>query len=204
MDKNLTEKLGKWLSTPADKRSLEEGAELLLKLDNNRFLAMSIGRNPKKYENYIAKRLEYYYSYRLKELTHSQVKEMDQKVAKIVEVRSLESEEEMTRKLVAGRRDDHDTLPDEIIALYIENRNVLNEMRELHTRLKIISGEEHTCQDSERFPYLQRLIELDELYHSNWERYDNYKPGDAVKPVAAKKKTAKKDVKKQSGKGGEK
>ena len=44
--------------------------------------------------------------------------------------------------------------------------------------------------DSERFPFLKELIELDKRLHKNWEEYDHYvisSPLANAKPKAAKK-----------------
>lgn len=73
-----------------------------------------------------------------------------------------------------GKRPDHDSLPDEIKALYVENLALLHDMRELHMQLRHLSTENSTCPDSERYPFLKELIEKDKLYHKNWETYDHY------------------------------
>ena len=48
----------------------------------------------------------------------------------------------------AGKRADHDSLPIEIQALYVENGNIIHKMRELHMRLRSLSVENATCPDS--------------------------------------------------------
>jgi len=81
-----------------------------------------------------------------------------------------------------GKREDHDLLPDEIKAKYVENLSLLQRMRELHLRLRSLSLENVTCPDSERYPFLKEFISLDKKLHTNWEAYDHYvAPGpDAV------------------------
>ena len=76
----------------------------------------------------------------------------------------------------AGKRLDHDSLPVEIQALYIENGNIIHKMRELHLQLRQLSKENATCPDSERYPFLKELIALDKTYHQNWQIYDSWTP----------------------------
>jgi hypothetical protein len=47
-------------------------------------------------------------------------------------------------------------------------------MKELHLKLRTLSGNEATCPDSDRYPFLKEIIELDKKYHGNWKEYDSY------------------------------
>ena len=80
------------------------------------------------------------------------------------------SEEKEPKQL--GKREGHDLLPDEIKAKFVENLDLLRRMRELHLRLRTLSLENATCPNSERYPILKELIELDKKLHKNWEEYD--------------------------------
>lgn len=77
-------------------------------------------------------------------------------------------------KFKAGIRADHDLLPAEIQALYFENASILQKMRELHLTLRNLSLDNVSCPDSERYPFLKELIELDKRYRNNWKVYDSY------------------------------
>lgn len=101
------------------------------------------------------------------------------------------------KQFKAGKRLDHDSLPVEIQALYIENGNIIHKMRELHLQLRELSKENATCPDSERYPFLKELIALDKTYHKNWQIYDSWTPQAAttaaqstVNTVAAPANTA--------------
>ena len=74
----------------------------------------------------------------------------------------------------SGKRPDHDSLPVEIQALYVENASIMQKMRELHLQLRKLSTAEATCPDSERYPFLKELIALDKQYHHNWQVYDSW------------------------------
>ena len=92
-----------------------------------------------------------------------------------------------------GKRDDHDQLPDEIQALYVENLGIVQKMRELHLKLRSLSLEKSPCPDSERYPFLKELIALDKRLHSNWETYDHYTgtDGEAVMTADAREESRK-------------
>ena len=87
-------------------------------------------------------------------------------------------------KFKAGIRADHDLLPAEIQALYVENASILRKMRELHLTLRNLSLDNVACPDSERYPYLKELIELDKKYHSNWKAYDSFSMVEGASNVA--------------------
>lgn len=72
------------------------------------------------------------------------------------------------------KRVDHDSLPDEIKAKFVENLLILQRMCELHLRLRSLSLDNVICPDSERYPFLKELIALDKKLHANWEAYDHY------------------------------
>ena len=118
---------------------------------------------------------------------------MQKKVEKIAQIRNLDAvvsndnnevsaaketaSIKETDSFKAGKRADHDNLPPEIQALYVENASILQKMRELHLRLRLLNTENATCPDSERFPFLKELIALDKQYHRNWQVYDSYQSG---------------------------
>ena len=112
----------------------------------------------------------------MQEFTHEQVKEMEKKVEKIFEKRLSIEENNPARDFKKGKRTDHDSLPEEIRALYVENLGIAQRMRDVQTKLRLISTEESPCPDSERYPFLKELISLDKQLHENWERYDRYVP----------------------------
>ena len=58
--------------------------------------------------------------------------------------------------------------------MYVENASILQKMRELHLTLRNLSLDSVSCPDSERYPFLKELIELDKRYRNNWKVYDSY------------------------------
>lgn len=184
MDKQFTLKLQEWLNTPAEERDLEVGATLLLQLTNNKILYRNIKSNLKGHADFIEFKLKRYLQYRLQELTHEEVEAMQKQVDGIVGKFALDKAKAPSKKGKApkseaqewkgGKRADHDTLPDEIQALYVENASIMQKMRELHLQLRNLSTQASTCPDSDRYPFLKEIIELDKRYHKNWQAYDSF------------------------------
>ena len=181
MDKQFTLKLQEWMNTPADKRDYEQGAKFLLQLTNNKILYRNLSRDPKGHAEFIEFKIKRYLQYRLQELTHDEVNAMQKQVDVIARKLALDKEVPKTKapktenqEFRAGKRADHDTLPPEIQALYVENASLMQKMRELHLQLRMLSTQASTCPDSDRYPFLKEIIELDKRYHKNWQEYDNY------------------------------
>ena len=178
----FTAKMQSWLDKPKEQRDLEEGALLLLQLTNNKIMYRNITRNIASHADYIEFMLKRYLSYRLQSITHEEVRQMQTRVDLIATEHNLQSTAQQSgdkspsspSEWKLGKRADHDTLPSEIQALYVENASIMKRMRELHLKLRTLSGAEATCPDSDRYPFLKEIITLDKQYHNNWKLYDSY------------------------------
>ena len=192
-DPKFTEQLQAWLNTPDSQKDWSDGAILLLQLSGNQIMYRNISFNPKGKAEFIKGQLQKYLNFRLQQLTKEQVQEMQDQVDVIVEkvikpFAVMESSEggqkgksEEFADFKAGKRADHDALPAEIQALYVENLDLIHRMRELHLRLRTLSLDNATCPDSERYPFLKEIIALDKRLHANWDTYDHFVIG--VTPV---------------------
>ena len=189
MDHKFTEQIRLWLETPEAERDYATGALYLLKLSGNQILYKNIVAALDKRHDVIEYQLQKYYNFRVQALTHAQVQEMEKQVEQIV-AEHIPLAAVADESPAKGKGADHDSLPDEIKAKYVENLSLLQRMRELHLRLRSLSLENATCPDSERYPFLKELITLDKKLHANWEAYDHYvAPGlDAVPSRSAKAK----------------
>ena len=190
MDHKFTEQIRQWLETHEDERDYAVGALYLLKLSGNQILYKNIVAALDRRHDVIEYQLQKYYNFCVQALTHAQVEEMAAQVQTIADEHHLtddaSTEPEDERRL--GKREDHDSLPDEVKAKYVENLSLLQRMRELHLRLRSLSLENATCPDSERYPVLKELISLDKKLHANWEEYDHYvAPGPDAKPSRSAK-----------------
>ena len=200
LDNKFTELIQKWLETPTDERDYTVGALYLLKLSGNQIMYRNIMANPTSKAEFIEYNIRKYYNFRVQALTHYQVEEMQKQVDVIAQEHFSLEEENPVKDFKKGKREDHDSLPDEIQALYVENLSIVQRMREVHLKLRSLSADNATCPDSERYPFLKELIELDKRLHSNWEQYDHFVGTQSEYPKEEKKtaKTTKKKATKKS------
>ena len=198
LNHEFTEKIQQWLDTPHEQRDYEQGALYLLKLNGNQIMYRNLMSNPRGKAEFIEYHLRKHYSFRVKDLTHAQVVAMDKQVEEIVKKHNTFTEDNPAKEFKQGKRGDHDTLPEEIQALYVENLSIVQRMREVHLKLRTLSTADAPCPDSERYPFLKELIELDTRLHANWDRYDHY-TGAENEPVetVAEEKPARKTRKKK-------
>lgn len=199
MDHKFTREVQAWLEQPAAERDYEKGAMYLLQLSNNRIMYNSIIVNPKRRADFIVHQLKKYVNFRLQSMTHDEVMAMQKAADEIVKEHSLDAPPSETAETVSastgsddgasahtaadfrnGMRPDHDTLPLEIQGLYVENASIMKKMRDIHAKLRMMNTQNATCPDSERYPFLKELIELDKRYHYNWKVYDTYSGGDSA------------------------
>ena len=196
MDHKFTELIKQWLETPSNQRDYSVGALYLLKLSGNQIMYRNIVAQLDRRHEFVDYQIQKYYNFRVQALTHAQVEEMQQKVDVIVaEHISLAANADEHK---TGKRIDHDSLPDEIKAKYVENLSILQRMRELHLKLRSLSLDTAPCPDSERYPFLKELIELDKKMHANWEEYDHYVVGTSEEERGTKKPKARTAQKKKS------
>ena len=174
MDAKFTQQIQDWMNTPAEQRDYAQGALLLLRLTSNQIMYRNLMANPKRNAQFIEYQLQKRLNFRLQKLTHEQVEQMQRQVDVIVQKRLSLTDSNPAADFRKGKRADHDELPDEIQALYVENLGIVQKMRELHLKLRSLSLDSAPCPDSERYPFLKELIALDKKLHSNWETYDHY------------------------------
>ena len=170
MDAKFTRQIQDWLYLPHEQRDYAKGALYLLQLTGNQIMYRNLMANPQRNAEFIERQLQKRLSFRLQRLTHAQVEEMQHQVDTIARKLAPNTGESFKQ----GKRDDHDLLPDEIQALYVENLGIVQRMRELHLKLRSLSTEDNPARDCDRYPFLKELIDLDKKLHSNWETYDHY------------------------------
>lgn len=185
IDLELTPKIKAYLETDPSQRNLSEGADLLLRITRNKILYTNVMRNIAHHAGTIEYHLNKIYKARLADVTHAQVRSMMSDVEAIAQARGLANPEGSSKRteLQRGKRADHDELPDEIKQLYVDNADILRKMRECHVHLRMISPDNSTCPDSDRYPWAKEIIALDTLYRENWNRYDHYIKGSPAASV---------------------
>lgn len=176
MDTKLTQRIQDWLEAKPADRSIDEGAELVLKLTGNQFMHRSI--LVRKDFKMIEYQLKKYLPQRLQQVTHEEVERMTKEADKIAEEHHLDTIRKSAKtppeEWKKGKREDHDQLPEDIQALYAENLNLLHRMRECHLQARKLAQSKQPCTDCDIYPFVKELIELDKRYHANWKAYDEY------------------------------
>lgn len=176
MDNFFTIKIQTYLSTPAAERNLAEGAKMVLQLTRNKILYDNMQRNLPKFASKIEYELQKFLKVRVADVTHQQVEELQQQVDSINKATKIdESATKAKREAQRGKRPDHDSLPDDIKQLYIDNLDIIQKMRYLHVKLEDIPVDGDACHDGDRYPFLKELVELDKKRMANWKRYDSFK-----------------------------
>lgn len=171
----LTSAIREWLDTVPEKRDILAGALLLKRINRNQILYNNIIRNPKGKADLLEYHLKKILKRRLIDTTHEEVASMMAAVGNIAASHGFDRQERS--EFQKGKRADHDELPDEVKQLYVENAEIMRRMRDAHTHLRLITPQNSTCPDSDRYPFAKAIIEYDRQYRDNWNVYDHYVKG---------------------------
>ncbi len=168
-----------WLNTPESERDIRAGADMMLQLTRNRALHHSILMRPDRFKDKLVYELRKHLRIRLDNLTIAEVASLDAKVMHRVQTTvsnppAISTDDELPDgKVVKGRRSDHDSLPDDIRALWDSNATRYRRIVILFNELKAMSG----AQPCDRYEKLRMLDDLESTYRSNLAKYDAYVPG---------------------------
>lgn len=80
MDNKLTQQIADWLNTPRAQRDINDGAMMLLRLNNNRFLYANILRRPDKFADKLEYELRKHLRIRLDNMTMADVVRLEAQV----------------------------------------------------------------------------------------------------------------------------
>lgn len=130
--------------------------------------------NPKGKAEFIEGKLRAFLKARREVEAHDEVIILQEQVNAIIENRTEFKDDNEAKEFKAGKRADHDRLPEDIQALYVENFDLVHRMRELHLRLRLLSDSTKQVPAAERKPLLDEFINLDKKLHANWDTYDHY------------------------------
>ena len=165
-DPILTSQISDWLNASPKQRSIEDGALLLLRLNANRIMYQMILRNR------LTEKLEYelqkHLNIRLHGLTRAEVAKVEKQVMPRLKKELSNGEE------YRGRRDDHDSLPDKVKELYERNGTRWRQMHRIFETLKTMRD----AQPCDRHELVHQLVQLDDAYRTDWEKYDHWTPED--------------------------
>jgi len=177
IDNKLTERMQAWLlMTEHDRKSIQEGADMVLQLNRNRFFYNQIMMRPEKMVSRVEYELRKHLKYRLRNMTLDDVKRLEAQVLgdvkPLVQAEVPESglpvSDDVDKVVVRGKRADHDLLPEHIQQLWTENAERYKRMKQVY----------NTCMELEeacdRYEYAQQLQDAWRTYHATMERYDDF------------------------------
>lgn len=165
MDHKFTEKIRTWLETPAEKRNIEEGATMLLQLNRNRILHQNIIRKREKMMPKLEYELKKHLRIRDDGKTLHDVVAMEKVIMPAVEQLVTKPEAEH-----AGKRADHDELPEDIQQLWDGNFERYTKIKALFEELKAMEK----MQPCDRYEKLKLLDEVEKAYREDLATYDGY------------------------------
>ena len=185
-DPKITEGMVAWLrGDHSSAESIKKGAELLLRVNRNRGLYERICRNPKagvkKLEYEITKHL----NYRLQGYTIQDIENLDKEIVPQVQaavdaaenaadgevpvVQETDGDGDTGCVVVKGIRPDHDSLPEDIKAIWPANAERWKKIKETFNLLLSLNA---PC---DRFEHLQLLKETWYKYKDEMCRYDDFR-----------------------------
>lgn len=188
MDNNLTMRIGAFLKVehPTDKQIID-AAEMLLQLDPGRERGVynSACQRPQSLLPWVRADLQKFYKIRVAGITNAEVGKYIEETEKVV-VEDLQQKPEgievaTTDNLAVtserGKRADHDTLPDNIKALWDDNAKRWQKMRELHNQLALMVLKSD-YQQCDGYELCYALRQADNALRSAYKQYDEYKEPD--------------------------
>ena len=165
MDHKFTEKIRTWLNTPVNERSIEEGATMFLQLNRNRILHQNIIRRGAKMMPKLEYELKKHLRIRDDGKTLHEVVTMEKVMMPAVEQLLTKPEAEH-----AGKRADHDELPEEVQQLWDGNFERYTKIKALFEELKAMEK----MQPCDRYEKLKLLDEAEKAYREALSAYDSY------------------------------
>ena len=172
---DLTNEIKRTLELPVEKVNIEQAALLLLRINRNKIMYTNLLR--RKSVDKVLYELRKHYDFRMQNEALKETAKMEIQVAEVIKtIPELNSAKETEEKAEKGKRPDHDSLPEEIQAYFLENFNILRRMRKLHEQLKLMNND----RPCDRYPYLCELLELDTQLRGNWHYYDTYVMGTPI------------------------
>lgn len=171
---DFAKKISEWLDTEPEARNIEQGALLLLKINRNRIAYDNTIRNPRRYAANLEYQLRRHLEFRLADVTHEQVAEMQVKAEEIY-LKNFGHTEQQVQESSRGLRSDHDKLPSDIRKAYESAMEKRRRISQCHLKAREIMQSNIKCKDSELFPWVKEIISLDKEVHKLFKKYDTYK-----------------------------
>lgn len=165
---NFDNVIRSWLDAHPDDRDPAQGALILLRVDRNKVFYAQASANPRKYIKEIESRLRSHLTRRQAIPSPEQVQALAREADGIMHPSAS------IKAIKGGKRPDHDSLPDEIKALYVENLELRHKMQQYHLQIRTLLGSEAECSREDIRDLVKLLRDTDVKYLRNWKQYDEY------------------------------
>ncbi|MDE6392429.1 MAG: hypothetical protein K2L59_04075 [Muribaculaceae bacterium] len=172
-DLGFTQKLRDWINN--ENRDYVAGVMLLYRLRANPVEFRRLSADPVAYKDYIFAQLKKFLDFRTGSVSHQEVAERISVADSIARAAAADSADsgEGSR---SGRRHDHDSLPDEIKKCYVDNLDLMRQISDRHTKMRLIIQSDAPCKDADLLPFADEIVRLDKIRLANWKKYDSYRP----------------------------
>lgn len=183
MDTKLTKKLKDFLEikSPSDEQ-IKDAALVLLRINpaKERPLYNSVMKRPQAYLEWVQTEAKKFYDIRTHGMEVYEVAAFNKKALADSAESLSKVPEEVAKELgkvpelnILGKRQDHDTLPENIQAIWEKNSDRWRKMRSLRAQLQImVSQPNYQPCDGEELAY--QLKQLDTALRNDYSIYDNY------------------------------
>ena len=177
IDNSITKRLNEWLAkTDRTSEDVISGAMLLLQLNRNRQLFQTVMTNPKHFESTVVYELKKFVPIRQRGQTLEDVQNDAKQLLGELKTAVNEEPAENDRKddsekdlpMHGGKRPDHDSLPDNIKAIWPQNAERWKKIKEAFETCKSLT------EPCDRYEYLKVLKETWYKYKSEFARYDDF------------------------------
>lgn len=178
----MTQELAEWLQSDHSSRdNILKGAELLFRMNNDRYMYGRIVNRPERELKFLEYKLRRFLMMQQDGKTLADVVRMDREVSADVQKADdsrpqkdgmlpvATPDGEKTTYIRKGIRPDHDRLPENIQAIWTKNAERWKKVKQLRETLKTLS------QPCDRYEYLKILRELWYDYKKEMARYDDYR-----------------------------
>ena len=163
-----------WLNADPQDRDLAQGATMLLQLDSNKIRFNNIMRNPAKYADVIESELRRHYEERINRPSEEQKEAIRKEARELLEQHTSLKDGNTAKQFKAGKRADHESLPEDIRKLYERNQELRYSMQQLHLQIRTLIKSKKDCAPQDLKDLCALLKRDDEEYRRNWNDYDSY------------------------------
>ena len=163
-------------SDPAD-RDLSKGALLLLRIHGNEFRYNAMIRNLQANAQRIEDELKDYLRRRDSIPSKEEARQIRKEAQALIESKGKTSAGLRlcgTPAFKAGKRTDHDSLPEHIQLIFEQNMALKRRMSQYHLEIRNLLKSSKDCASADLKTLVTLLKEADITYRKNWKTYDRY------------------------------